>query len=175
MRWPCVALGGVRTAMPRRSWPIMRRTPGRMSLICAATSTTLALSGRSRAGGMIGLTATTVALGGIQPLTLRLMCRNLCIATVAEITQAEERQWTAPARSLRLFAVVFSYGTRQLHLVASFLANLLVAGESSTPHTEPAMDGRCLRATTAAVLLLLDQNENERALLCFTISSEHAP
>jgi hypothetical protein len=83
------------------------------------------------------------------------MCRNLCIATVAEATKAEEREWPAvPAPSLRLLAVVFTQSTRQLHLVATFLANLLVASESSTPHTEPAMDGRCLRATTTAVFLL---------------------
>ena len=103
-------------------------------------------------------------------MALWLRCRNLCIgiATVAEATKAEEREWAA-ARHLRLFAVVFTQSTRQLHLVAAFLANLLVASESSTPHTEPAMDGRCLRATTPAVFLLSDHNgnENERALLYF--------
>jgi len=72
----------------------------------------------------------------------------LCIATVAEATKAEEREWAAS-----LLAVVFTQSTRQLHLVAAFLANLLVASESSTPHTEPAVDGRCLRATTPAVFL----------------------
>jgi hypothetical protein len=88
-------------------------------------------------------------------MALRLRYCNPCIATVAEATKAEEREWaTVPARSLRLFAVVFTQNTRQLHLVATFLANLFVASKSSTPHTEPTMDGRCLRATTIAVFLL---------------------
>jgi len=81
-------------------------------------------------------------------MALRVRC---CMATVAEATKAQEREWAAS--SLRLLAVVFTISTRQLHLVAAFLANLLVASESSTPHTEPAMDGRCLRATTPAVFL----------------------
>jgi len=88
-------------------------------------------------------------------VTLRLECRTLYITTVAEATKAEERKWAAvPAHSLRLLAVMITYSTRQLHLVAAFLANLLVASEGSTPHTEPAMDGRCLRATTPAVFFL---------------------
>jgi hypothetical protein len=123
-----------------------------MSLVCATTiSTTLALGGR-RARGMMRLAATAMVSGATRLLALRFGCCNLRIATVAEAT--EKREWAAvPASSLRFLSLVCTQSTRHLHLVAALLANPLVASESSTPHTEPAMDGRCLVATTSAVFL----------------------
>ena len=80
-------------------------------------------------------------------MTLRFWCRNRCIAIVASAEATEKGEWAAvPASSL--FSVSFPQSTRHLHLIAALLADPLVTSESSTPHTEPAMDGRSLLPTT---------------------------
>jgi hypothetical protein len=50
--------------MMRRFWPSMRgmTVPGMMSLVCATTTTALALGG-CRAGGLMGLTAAAMMSG----------------------------------------------------------------------------------------------------------------
>jgi hypothetical protein len=106
----------------------------------------------------MSLTAAAMVSRATRLVTLR--CRsgypNLRTATVAETTEEA-------AESARFFGISFAQSTRNFHLIAALLANPLVASKSSTPHTEPAVDGRSLRATTFAVFLLRDQSENESA------------
>jgi hypothetical protein len=145
--------------MMRRLWPSIRMLPGWVTHIVCATTTTLAFGGH-RARSMMSLTAAAMVSGATRLVSLRCRSgyRNLCIATVAETT--EKREWANPAR---FFGVSFAQSTRHFHLIAALLANPLIASKSSTPHTEPAVDGRSLRATTFAVLLLRNQSEDESA------------
>lgn len=161
--------------MMRRLWPSMRMLPGWVtSLVCATTITTLALGGH-RASVMMSLTAAAMVSGATRLVTLRCRSgyRNLRIATVAEAT--EKREWASV--SARFFGISFAQSTRHFHLIAALLANPLVASESSTPHTEPAVDGRSLRATTSAVVLLQDQSKNESAgaVIFSSLVSKYAP
>jgi len=76
--------------MMRRFWARMRTVPGMMvSLVCATTTTTLALGGR-RARGM-RFTAAAMVFGATRHVTLRPGCHSLCIAMAAEATNAEKR------------------------------------------------------------------------------------
>jgi len=135
--------------MMRGLWPSMRMLPGWVTSLVCATTTTLAFGGH-RARSMVSLTAAAMVSGTARLVSLRCRSgyRNLRIATVAETT--EKREWADPAR---FFGVSFAQSTRHFHLIATLLANPLVASKSSTPHTEPAVDGRSLRATTFAVFL----------------------
>jgi len=73
---------------------------------------------------------------------------------VATAAPAEKRERPAvPSSSLRLLAPIRPESTRLLHLTAALLSDMFVARESATPHTEPAVDGRCLVATASAVFV----------------------
>jgi len=121
-----------------------RRWPGRVP----AVVTVLPLGGgrmRSTAAAMMFRAARLVALWF-----------GRCIATLAEAAKVEQREGsTVPAGGLRLLLLlfIFAQSARHLHLVAALLPNPFIACESSTPHTEPAMDGRCLGAMTLSVFL----------------------
>jgi uncharacterized membrane protein YoaK (UPF0700 family) len=84
------------------------------------------------------------------------MRRRYCVATASEVAKAEKREWSVTAaRSLSFCApaIIGAVGTRFLHLAAALLADMFIAHKSSTPHTEPAMDGRRFGATTAIFFL----------------------
>jgi len=111
-----------------------------------------------------------VMLGAVRPVPLGRALRgrrrprrgrsrrcSACIAlAIAKAAQAEERERTAAtARSfMRTLAVVRADSARLLHLATATLAFPFVSDEGSSPHAEPAMDGRCLATTPAAVFLL---------------------
>ena len=143
--------------MMRRFWSSMRMLPGWVTSLVCATTSTLALGGH-RAMSMMSLTAAAMVSGATRLVTLRCRpgYRTLRIATVAETTEKR-------ADSARFFGISFAQSARHFHLIAALLADPLVSSKSSTPHTEPAVDGRSLRATTFAVFLLRDQSENESA------------
>jgi hypothetical protein len=138
---PWLVFGGVRTAMACRRWP------GRPTSVLAVV-TILPLGGRMRS------TAAAMMFGAARLVALWF---RRCIATLAEAAKVEQREGsTVPASGLRLLLLlfIFTQSARHLHLVAALLPNPFIAGESSTPHTEPAMDGRCLSAMTPSVFLL---------------------
>jgi len=121
-----------------------------MSLVYATTGTTLTLGGR-RARGFLRLAATAMMLRAARLVTLRGRCGCLPGTTIALAAPAEKREWaTVTASGLRFLP---PYGTCHLHLVAALLSNPFVTSESSTPHTEPAVDGRCLVTTAHAVFV----------------------
>ena len=75
---------------------------------------------------------------------------------VAEAAKAEERERaaaTAPS-FIGTLTVVRARGASLLHLTTTTLADPFVPGEGSSPHTEPAMDGRRFATTAPTVVLL---------------------
>lgn len=107
-----------------------------------------------------------VMLGAVRPVPLgwALRGRGRCIVrialAVAEATQAEERERAAaPARSFMCpLTVVRTDSARLLHLATATLAFPFVSDEGPSPHAEPAMDGRCLATTPAAVIFRIPVN-----------------
>jgi len=159
--WP--ALGGVRTTLPHG---LLSRRRG-----VFATASALTFDGRRAILG--GISATMVLmLGAVRLLPLgwamrgrRVMRRCCSLASAA--AQAEERERAvSPARSCLLTLTACTESARRLHLATATLADPFVSSESSSPHAEPAMDGRCLAATVAVILLHIRISEmNELALV----------
>jgi hypothetical protein len=143
-----------------------------MSPACATTSTTLTLVGR-RAGGFLQLAVAAMLRAG-RFVTLRARCGCLSVGTIA--APAKKSKWAAvSAWGLRFLAVTPTYGPCHLHLVAALLSNPFVTSESSTPHTEPAVDGGCLGTPAPAVFILLRSSWCQYALLSSYHPSKHAP
>jgi len=91
---------------------------------------------------------------------------SIRFALATEAAQAEERERAvAPAGSfMGTLTIVRTDCARLLHLATATLADPFVSDESSSPHAEPAMDGRCL-ATTPPAVVLLYIGMNELALV----------
>ena len=104
-----------------------------------------------------------VVLGTMRPVPLGLARRRRlgrrCSVRFASAA-AEERERAAAPIFLRTLTVVCTNSASLLHFATATLADPFVSNESSSPHAEPAMDGRCLAATPpVAILLYTRMNE----------------
>lgn len=139
--------------------------PRRRGVSSAAAAAALTLSGRRAIlrGLLLGPISAAMALGVVRPVPqgrARRGCSSAALAAVAEAAQAEERERAAaPARSfVRTLTVVRTGSARLLHLATATLADPFVPDKSSSPHAEPAMDGRCLATTPPAVFFRIPVN-----------------
>lgn len=100
-----------------------------------------------------------VVLGTMRPVPLGLARwrrggRRCSVRFASAAAQAEERERAVASIFLRTLTVVCTDSAGLLHLATTTLTDPFVSNESSSPHAEPAMDGRCLAATPPVNIVL---------------------